>query len=166
MYVNWIKILMIGALVLLLAGCSPFASQGSVDGAVSPSAADEELPGNTSTPAYSTPTTQEATTPMSQTLPLPAGLQNLIDRAKEDLAERLSLPLDQISLVEAEAVVWPDASLGCPQPGMAYAQVLTPGYLIRLEIEGKEYEYHASRGTQVVYCENPSPPVAGTPGDT
>jgi hypothetical protein len=78
----------------------------------------------------------------------------------------LSILAAEISLLEATAVVWPDASLGCPQEGMVYAQVLTPGYLIRLQSGNQEFEYHASRGTTIIYCENPSPPVPGTPTDT
>jgi hypothetical protein len=98
-------------------------------------------------------------------IPADAGLQSLIDKATADLAQRLSIPVDQIRLIEASAVVWPDSSLGCPQEGMAYSQVLTPGYLIRLEAGDQEFEYHASKGTEVVSCENPMPPVEGTPGD-
>jgi hypothetical protein len=49
---------------------------------------------------------------------------------------------------------------------MAYAEVLTPGYLIILSVNNEEYEYHTSKGTEVIYCENPNPPVPGMPGDT
>jgi hypothetical protein len=90
----------------------------------------------------------------------------LVTQAKTDLANRLSIAVDEIQLVEFKSVVWPDASLGCPQPGMAYAQVLTPGYLIILSAGGEDYEYHASTGTQVVHCEDPQPPVPGTPPNT
>lgn len=104
---------------------------------------------------------------MTPTIPVPADprLQGLIDTAKNDLAQRLAVPIDEIMLVQAESVVWPDGSLGCPQPGMQYAQVLTPGFLIRLQSGDQEYEYHTGRGSTVVSCENPSPPVEGTPGD-
>ena len=97
--------------------------------------------------------------------PADAGMQSLIKKAKADLARRLAISTDEIVLLQAESVTWPDASMGCPQEGMGYAQVLTPGYLIRLASGGQEFEYHASRGTEVVYCENPMPPVEGTPGD-
>jgi hypothetical protein len=88
-------------------------------------------------------------------------LQNLIDQARTDLAQRLSIPGAQIKLVEATPVTWPDSSLGCPELGMFYSQVLIDGYLIRLHVDGKDYEYHANRGTRVFLCENPSPPVPG-----
>ena len=97
--------------------------------------------------------------------PTGTGLQNLIDKAIADLAQRSNIPANEITLLEATAVTWSDSSLGCPQEGMVYAQVLTPGYLIRLQAGDQEFEYHASRGTEVIYCENPRPPVEGTPGD-
>ena len=84
--------------------------------------------------------------------------QRLIEKAKADLAQRLSISAPQISLVEVAQVEWSDSSLGCPQPGMDYLQVITPGYLIRLEAAGQEYEYHSNRDTYFVLCENSSPP--------
>ena len=89
----------------------------------------------------------------------------LVEQARGDLANRLGIPADQISVSSVQAVTWPDSSLGCPLPGMAYAQVLTPGVLILLEAGGSVYEYHAGRRSNVFYCENPEPPVPGMPGD-
>jgi hypothetical protein len=112
--------------------------------------------------------TKGNTNQMTPSLPTPAdaGLQNLIDKAIVDLASRLSIPATDVELLEATSVVWPDGSLGCPREGMVYAQVLTPGYLIRLQSGDQIFEYHASRGTTVIFCETPSPPVSGTPADT
>lgn len=93
-------------------------------------------------------------------------LQSLIDKAKNDLAQRLSISITQINVVDAKAVTWSNSSLGCPQPGMAYAEVLTPGYLILLNANGQNYEYHAGKGPDVLYCENPLPPVEGMPDNT
>ena len=95
-----------------------------------------------------------------------SGLEGLVEKAKEDLAQRLSIPISDISLVEAKAVVWSDSSIGCPQPGMMYAQVLTPGYLVKLKYDSRNFEYHAGKGGTITYCENPLPPVEGMPGDT
>jgi hypothetical protein len=57
----------------------------------------------------------------------------------------------------------PDASLGCPQPGTTYDQVEVPGYLILLQANGNEFEYHANIHNYVFYCENPTPPILETP---
>jgi len=75
-----------------------------------------------------------------------------IERAREDLAQRLGVSVEEIEVQAVEAVEWPDASLGCPQPGMMYAQVITPGYRILLQVGGKTYEYHSDR-KRVILCQ-------------
>lgn len=73
--------------------------------------------------------------------------------AQADLAARLGVSIDQIAVVSVVFVEWRDASLGCPQPGMMYAQVITPGYRILLRGEEKLYEYHSARGgDKAVFC--------------
>jgi hypothetical protein len=84
------------------------------------------------------------------------GLDRLVAQAKEDFGRRLTIPVDQIELLEVQEVVWPDASLGCPQPGMMYAQVITPGYRVVLQAGGQTKEYHADASSFVLLCENPS----------
>jgi hypothetical protein len=99
-------------------------------------------------------------------MPASPSLQNLIEKAREDLAKKLSITTTLINVLEAKEVTWPDSSLGCPQPGMAYADVLTPGYLIILNANDYAYEYHTSKNTDIFFCENPTPPVPGLPGNT
>ncbi len=70
------------------------------------------------------------------------GLLPLVDQARADLAGRLGVEPGSITLVSAELVEWPDASLGCPQPGMVYAQIPADGSLIILSHGGAEYRYH------------------------
>ena len=66
----------------------------------------------------------------------------LIEKAKTDLAQRTGIPKEEITLVEFQLVTWPNAALGCPQPGMAYADVLVDGYLIMLRSGPGTYNYH------------------------
>jgi hypothetical protein len=94
--------------------------------------------------------------------PIEHELDTLIQSAKEDLAQRLSIIVEQIEVVEARSVVWPDASLGCPQPGMQYKQVPYDGALIRLRAEGRVYDYHSGGARGLFLCEQPS----GTPKST
>ncbi|MBI5964466.1 MAG: hypothetical protein HY863_13395 [Chloroflexi bacterium] len=119
-----------------------------------------------STPLPVSPTEGDSTQ-MTPPQPTPANpaMQNLIDKATQDLAQKLAVSANQINLVAASEVVWPDGSLGCPQKGMEYIQVLTPGYLIILENNNHRYEYHSGRDGNLVYCPNPTPPTIGTPGD-
>ena len=67
----------------------------------------------------------------------------VVDLAKKDLSERLDIPTGDIKLVKEEAVDWPDTSLGYPEEGMMYAQVITPGFKIILKAGDKLYEYHS-----------------------
>jgi hypothetical protein len=79
--------------------------------------------------------------------------------AVTDLAKRLSIDPADITVVSAEEVTWSDSSLGCPKPGMMYAQVLVEGSRIVLEANGTRYEYHAAGGKPPFYCDTPKPPV-------
>lgn len=69
-----------------------------------------------------------------------------------DLSKQTGLPPDQINVDSVTAMEWSDASLGCPQEGMMYAQVITPGYLIMLSAQGQTYEYHTDQKTNVIQC--------------
>ena len=66
----------------------------------------------------------------------------LIDKAKSDLAQRMGIEKDEIVLHQYMLVTWSDASLGCPKPGMEYAQVLVDGYQIMLQVGLGIYNYH------------------------
>jgi len=82
----------------------------------------------------------------------------LVNLSIADLAERLDVGPDEIAVQSVEATEFPDASLGVPEPGKVYAQVITPGYVVRLAVNGTVYEYHGS-GERVVFAPTSSPPV-------
>lgn len=79
-------------------------------------------------------------------------LEHRVEEARRDLAARLGIELAEIRVVEARTVTWPDSSLGCPEPGRMYLQVLTPGYRIILEARGERYTYHAGRQGPPFLC--------------
>ena len=56
-------------------------------------------------------------------------------------------------MVRAEAVVWNDGSLGCPQPGEFYIQILVNGYWVISQVEGVEYDYRANDSGFFTLCE-------------
>ena len=87
--------------------------------------------------------------PVESANPVP---RELAEKAKADLAEYLHIDVSQIRVIESRSVDWPDASLGCPQPKMAYAQVITPGYWIALEAKGQKYPYHTDLKNQIILC--------------
>jgi hypothetical protein len=63
--------------------------------------------------------------------------------AQRQLADQLNLPVRRIRVVDVQAVIWPDTSLGCPQPDQLYSQVLVNGYRIVLEAAGERTIFHA-----------------------
>jgi len=111
--------------------------------------------------------TQMDDMPKDPPLPIPRspGVQELIERAKADLAQRLSISQSMISIIETKETSWRDGSLGCPQPGIVYSKFPTPGYIVKLGYGSNEFEYHVSIHGDTLYCENPSPPSLKTPED-
>ncbi len=77
------------------------------------------------------------------------------ERAAELLAGELGVAVAGLKVVSTTAMTWSDASLGCPQPDMGYAQVVTPGYLVLLrDSEGTEYKVHTNEdGSSVIVCD-------------
>ena len=85
---------------------------------------------------------------------LPEDLDSLVMLAKLDLTLKTGVDIEDIKTISMEEVNFSDAGLGVHQPGVEYAQVVTPGIIIMLEVDGKEYEYHAS-GALVIQVPEP-----------
>jgi hypothetical protein len=98
---------------------------------------------------------------------VPAGsrLKPLVQMATQDLATMLNAKPETIDVIEARFVTWPDSSLGCPQPDLAYMQVLTEGVLIVLRHGSALYHYHGSRAGRPFYCKQPRKPVTDRSGE-
>ncbi len=71
----------------------------------------------------------------------------IVTKCKADLAKRFEMQARDIKVIEAMPTTWPDASLGMPESGKMYAQVLTPGFKVILEAKGTRYLYTASAKT-------------------
>lgn len=66
--------------------------------------------------------------------------------AIRDLAAKLGIDECDILVAESGVATWPDASLGIPEKGIMYAQVLTDGFCVVLKAAGRAYEYHFGNG--------------------
>lgn len=174
------KILLTSLLLLvILSGCAGLAdSIGDMELAAttdepSPLPTDREgaaEPGEITEPS---PSPEEAVTPpeedaqeesqtgKSHELPH----RSIVELAVRDLALRLDLDPAQIQILAVESVEWPDAGLGCPLPGMNYAQVITPGYRITLEAAGKTYVYHTNTESALILCLDDGPQLPVFPVD-
>lgn len=56
----------------------------------------------------------------------------------------MGVDISDVAVQTIEKTEFPDASLGVPEPGKMYVQVITPGYIIRLIVDDTVYEYHGS----------------------
>ncbi len=110
---------------------------------------DDSLVGETTPPSTAPPTTEDETTtmPISEQEHLP-----IVAPAKADLATRLGVEADELEVVSAEEVTWPDGSLGCPKPGLSYTQALVDGSKVVLGHEERVYVYHAGDDDQPFLC--------------
>jgi hypothetical protein len=101
------------------------------------------------TTASTAPTSTESETTM------PANDQDqlpIVAPALDDLAGRLGVTPEDIEVVAAEEVTWPDGSLGCPEPGMSYTQALVEGSKVALRFEDRVWVYHAGDDNQPFLC--------------
>lgn len=107
-----------------------------------------------------TPPPPAESTPIEQPLPgVPDPKMALVNRLAQDLAQRLGVDVQEVTLAEIEEVIWPDGALGCPAPGMAYITVLIPGYQATLLVNDQPYTYHAAENGDFVLCSEKGEPI-------
>jgi hypothetical protein len=161
-YRYFIATVLVLVAALAAAGCGAAPTSVATPSQASPTqpsptetrAAQPALPTLTSPPSPARPSVAAPAigSPAKEVTPPPQA-RSVVRLAEEDLAQRLGLKPEQIRLVSVQAVEWPDTSLGCPQPGMMYAQVITPGYRVALEAGGQTYDYHTNQSDRVVLCQ-------------
>ena len=105
-----------------------------------------------------TPTTIPSKTPCPSS-------GSIEERAQEALADWLGISAGEVKVIKVEEVEWPDTSLGCPQPGKAYLQVIVPGWKVVMKAGGKIYEYHYGGG-QGVLCDQQGRLISVLPSQT
>ena len=79
-------------------------------------------------------------------------LDEVIALVREDAGRREGVAAEAVRVLSAKAVTWPDGSLGCPQPGMAYTQALAPGYQVVVRAGEQTHDYHASTTGRLLLC--------------
>ncbi len=159
-------------MILVVAGCGSAPPAGSTSSA--PTATRAVVPAPTAAPTLPaasgvpSPTSAPRPTASATEAPRPAaatattsGLERAVANAQADLARRLGVAPASASVVQSESVTWPDGSLGCPQPGVMYTQIVTPGYHVVLSAGGQEYDYRGTQNAQMRLCERPK--QAATP---
>lgn len=103
--------------------------------------------GQTSSPsvAETTSTTSGVTTTTTDFEDqLPPGV---LDAIIADAAGRAAVLPEQVQVDDVIAESFPDASLGCPEPGKFYAQVITPGFQVLIDAYGLQLDYRVDGQT-------------------
>ena len=77
----------------------------------------------------------------------------------KETARLANVPSQQLTVIRAEAVVWNDGSLGCPESGMQYTQALVSGYWVVVSGAGQTYDFRVRRDGSFHLC----PPGRGRP---
>jgi hypothetical protein len=159
------KIILNLLIIVLVSGCNgtTLPGQDSTPSAQTTLTQPRNLEITITPTSPQTMVTQEATLPGTSPSPGTQVENPLVRQAREDLVQRLNVPIEDIELMQYEEVFWRDTSLGCPQPGMVYGQVITSGYLITLEAKGQRYEYHADTSRYVFMCETKETPIEPIP---
>ena len=117
-------------------------------------------------PAASAVSVRPSASPVGQQVPLAASAApvtgevpaDVMARVRSELAAKVGQAAAATATVElAQAVTWPDGSLGCPQPGMMYTQMVVPGYQLVLAVDGTKYDYRIGQGGTPSLCESRLP---------
>lgn len=78
----------------------------------------------------------------------------LLDEIFADAVDRTGVPPAAVVTVRAQAMTWPDGSLGCPEPGVVYTQALVAGYWVELDADGTLLDYRVGRNDVFTLCED------------
>ena len=71
---------------------------------------------------------------------------SIADLAVATLADELNIPIADIVVDTVRTIEWRDSSIGCPQPGQAYMQVITPGHKVTLRVGTQLHFVHEANG--------------------
>ena len=135
-----------GPLLLLaafVAGCSSAASPTpsvaapsvAQSGAVSqPSPAD-----SVTRPSF--PALSPGADPTGKPVVLP---KSVLDPILADAASRSGVAVDRLVVVTALSITWSDGSMGCPEPGQVYTQVILEGYRVSIRADTTTYDYRGA----------------------
>ena len=74
-----------------------------------------------------------------------------VENARNDLAKRLKIDAADVKEHSVEDADFPDMALGAPEDGEMSGQMITSGWRIKLEAQGKTYEYRADKNQVRAY---------------
>ena len=138
-------------MILILAACVENDTGGDLatDTSAIPTAALTAQPG-TSTATFRDPSATVMLRPTSIASPTPSERPAAVSVAIERAAMDRDVSPSSVQLLTFEEETWASTALGCPEPGRSYAQIVTSGYSVALNIQGQQVVYHVDRGGRAV----------------
>lgn len=142
-------IALVVVMALSLAACMPVAPEAGSTQSPTEEATEEVAAEPTASPTEEP--TQEPTAEATEEATAESGEEasggdgmDIAALVQENLAQQLQIDVDQIEVVSVEPVEWSDACLGVYTADMMCAQVITPGYLVIVAVDGQQYEVHTN----------------------
>lgn len=74
-----------------------------------------------------------------------------VENARKDLAQRLKIDAAGVKEHSVEDADFPDMALGAAEDGEMSGQMITRGWRIRLDANGKSHEYRADKNQVRLY---------------
>lgn len=90
----------------------------------------------------------------------PAGAKAAAEQARAAAAKQLRAQASEFTVVTVEPAQWSDSSLGCRKPDSMRQEVMSNGYVVVLERQGKQHQVNVA-GSRAVICE-PTTRLSGT----
>lgn len=132
--------------ILVVAACGPGAATLS--------------PGTVPTVA---PTPRPPDVPIATPPPVTGAPPAILEMVTAEAARLAGVAADQVTIVRAEPAVWPDGSLGCPQPDEMYTQALVNGFWIVLQVGAVPYDFRVRSDGSFRLCPHPESSDSGGP---
>lgn len=85
-------------------------------------------------------------------------LEVATNQAIQQAAEDEQIEPDDIRVVSADEVTWRDGAIGCPEPDMAYPQIVVEGFRVVLQVGDQRLHYHADDPEAPFRCDEPEEP--------
>lgn len=105
------------------------------------------------TPASPSPVDGGVQKAVNETAAVPDENTPAVIAARRFLASKLGVKQSQLKFISVEAVAWNDACLELGRANERCNKVVTPGYLVKMEMSGVIHRLHTSATGQVVRVE-------------
>lgn len=134
-------------LTLLLAACVAPPPAAAPPAATEPPATPAPTP--TPTPAIDIP-------PAESEPPAATGPSAIVDAAVQFAADELNVDPASIQVISVDSVDWNNSCLGAAAPTEMCLEVITPGYRVLLDVDGKEVAVHTNRDASYMRLADPA----------